>query len=224
MKKILYLFLILFLTGCTIKYELNIKDDYIEENIDLKLEKKGIIDNSEIEISLDSDDYINSIIYGDISAIYDKTYENKYYYDKHIEQNGNIYNVNLNYKYEDQNFNKSYILNTCFERHNINIVDGKVYIHLNGEFYCYDNEPIEITIKSDKRIKKANGKKSGNSYSWTIDQSNYNNVDIEIETTDESVVRHNIYVAIAIVFGIGLILFIIYIVGNIIGRNNVNSI
>lgn len=221
MKKIFLLIVIILLTGCSVKYKINIKSDSIEENIDFVLEKKGITDGDMVESSIGSDEYIDSIINSKLPAIGDN---NDYTYQKEVKQDGNKYNVHLNYKYNANEYTKSNIINECFENHEIKIDGENVYIHLTGEFTCYNGETIDIEIKSDNSVKNHNGKKKGSSYNWQINDDNYSNVDILIETSSVSNVRRYIYYAIAIIAGIAVVIFVIYHVGIFLGKDDVNSI
>ena len=221
MKKIIMLFIIMFVTGCSAKYNLYIKDGTIEESIDFSLVKKGIVDDDMVESSYGSDEYIDTIVSSKLSAIGN---DEKNYYQKEVNQDGNIYNFHLYYKYIDQQYTQSNIINECFENHVVKIEGKNVYIHLSGKFNCYNGENIDIEVKSDNNVKKHNGSKSGSTYYWQINQDNYNNVDIMIETNGESKTRNYIYYAIAIIAGIGTLLFLMYFIGNIMGRNNVNDI
>ena len=223
MKKIIIL-TILLLTGCGMKYELNIKKDYIEENIDFTLTKNGIKNDSIHDMNVKSDDFVDTMIETKISAFNQDIYNDDIYYEKKYEQDGNDYSFNLNYKFYNQKYASSRFATECFENHEVRFNDNKVYIHLSGEFYCYYDGTVDIIIKSDYKFKSANGKKNGNSYSWTIDESNYQNVDIELETTDESATRYYIYIIFVVICGIGVLIFLINFIGRILGRNNVNEV
>ena len=226
MKKLLLILIILLTVGCSTKYELYIKDGSIEESINFSLEKKGIKDDNDVEALLGSDDYIDSLVSTQITAVTDNIYSNKYYYNKDVNQNGNIYNFNLNYEYLGNDFLRSRTINECFEKHEINIDGKKVYIHLSGEFYClYDGE-IDIAIKSDNPVINTNGKKEDSVYHWYIDSSNYNDVDILIETSDKAKdnTRKYILYIIASIAGIAVLGFLLYYGGNLLNKDDVNSI
>ncbi|MBR3523898.1 MAG: lipoprotein [Bacilli bacterium] len=227
MKKILLLLtIILLVSGCTTKYEIRIKNDSIEDTLTIdNLIFDGYDPNADdSEEYYDSNRFIYDVITSDVLALDDTLADKKVYYKKEINQNGNSYNLKFNYEYKFEDFSKSYVINSCFENRDIKIVDDKVYIHLSGHFYCYYDEPIDIVIKSDKYVKKSNGKKSGSGYHWEINQDNYNDIDILIETSNISKSRHFIYYAIAIIAGIVCLLFIIHFVGKLLGKDDVNSI
>lgn len=225
MKKIFLIStILLFVSGCGVKYELNIKNNSIVENINFSLEKKGIVSDSDLETSYESDFFIDSMVNSEIPVIENDEPSDNNYYDKKVTQDGNIYNFSLSYEYKNNDYINSRVVNVCFEKHEIRLNDNKSYIHLNGKFNCYQDEPIEITIKSENKIKKANGKKSGNSYTWTIDESNYENVDIEIETSDEPMTRYYIYIGIIVIIGIIVLVFIFNFVRNMLSRNSINEV
>ena len=224
MKKIIMLLVLLLSTGCGAKYELNIKKDTIEENISFSMQKNGINNTDQIDIDVNSDQYIDSLIDSKISAITDNTSKNDFYYQKDIKQEGNIYNFKLFYEYKKDDYLKSRVVNECFENHYVNFENDKTYIHLSGKFYCFQDEEIEIIINSSNKINKSNGTRSGSSYKWIINKDNYNNVDIEIEISSKEKVRYYIYVAFATVFLVIIAYFGFVFYGKYVSRNSINDI
>ena len=148
MKKIIILLILLLSTGCGAKYELNIKKDTIEENISFSMQKNGINNTNQIDIDVNSDQYIDSLIDSKLSAIINNTSKNNYYYQKEVQQEGNIYNFKLFYEYRKSDYANSRIVNECFENHVVNFDDKNTYIHLSGKFYCFQDEDIDIVVKT----------------------------------------------------------------------------
>ena len=221
MKKVFLLVVIMFLTGCGAKYQLTINKDSIEEQIDFSLYKRGIINEDVLEFEKGSDEYIDSLVASDIEVFSDNYHV---FYQKDVNRDGTRYDFSLYYKYNNDEYANSRTVNECFENHNVSIDDDRTLIHLSGLFRCYDDEPIEIEVKTDRFVKKTNGHKNGSTYSWTIDDSNYTNVDLYIEVTNESKARNFIYKAIAIIAGAGILLAGVYYIGTLMGRNGVNDI
>ena len=214
MKKIIILIILLLVTGCNCNYEIELNSKSIDENI--------TVDIYDSDLDPESGDDPSFIFTQDVSPYIN---DNDKKYEKTITEIDNGKEVNLKYTFTPDDYKLySYVFNNCFENTSFDYKDGAYSIKLSGYFYCMYGDELNITIKSDKKIKSANGKKKGNGYTWTIDMSNYENIDIEIETTNESMVRYYIYIGIAIVFGIAVLIFIIYFIGNFMGRNNVNDI
>ena len=220
MKRFIWILMIFILTGCGVDYKINISDNNVEENIDINILVNKNKNNNEVEVSYDSLDFINSLKNDDISAISDSETA---IYNKKITNDGNLYNISLDYKYNNGTYAKSRVVNECFENHEVNFTGNKVYIHLYGAFYCFNDEDINITINSENKVIKSNGEKSGNSYKWVINSKNYKNVDIELETSDE-VKKDHVSLIILFVF-IGVIAVSIgFFVMKFMGNQNINDI
>lgn len=218
MKKIFVFILLILLTGCTCEYEIELKKDEISEKTIFNINDDEIYDFVEGTSSGDNPKYIID------SDFYPLVNNKNIKYDKSVEQNDNYKIVTLKYVFSYDDYkNLSYVMKNCFENISFVETDNGYKIHLTGAFYCMYDDEITINIK-DNNISKANGLKNNDKYTWVIDSSNYNNVDIQIETSYENNIRQYIFIAIAIIFGIGLLLFIIYVVGNIMGRDSINSI
>ena len=220
MKKIACLLIIFILTGCGVEYKINISNDTVEESIDINLLIDKNKSSNEVEIDLNSSDYINSLKQEDINAIVDSETA---IYDKKITNDGNMYNISLNYKYNNGSYAKSRVVNECFENHEVNYNGNKVYIHLYGTFYCFKDEDVNIIVNSENKVVKSNGEKNGNSYKWVINSNNYKNVDIELETTDKVEKKHSSLIVVLIVLGV-LGAFVAFYVMKIVKSQDVNDI
>ena len=219
MKKILLILTILLLTGCNCDYEVELNSKTVKENIKIDIQNSELEDYSEdasigddASFLIDTD--INPLI-GNEDVIYDKEVNDTNYGKEII----------LKHAFTSDDYKKlSYFLNTCFENTHFEYRDGAYEIKLSGYFYCLYGDEVNIKVKSNNLFKSANGKKDGTNYSWTIDKSNYENVDISLQISDESKVRNYIYIIIAIIAGIVIFGFIIYYVGIFLGKDDVNSI
>lgn len=218
MKKIIFVFIaLLLLTGCTCDYEVKFNNNSVDEKISIDIPSDMLVGENPNASVGDTADYIinndiNSLINGE--AIYDKKVTDK----------GDYINTELSYTFKDNQYkNLGYVLNNCFE--NVYFEHEKGYkIHLSGQFYCLYTDSVEITIKSDNNIKSANGAKSNGSYHWTIDEGNYNNVDIEIEISNHAkAINYIFYVIVAIVL-IALFYFGYNLYINIASSRDVNRV
>ena len=173
MKKIIVVLIsLLLLTGCTIDYNLVIDKDSIKETI------TGTASKEEYEVREEDsglnlfytyiNDDINPLISGD--GLYTK--------DINEIDNG------INYKYDfiyKNNYDKSKIINSCFENSNVKETDTYYSIELSGEFYCLYSDKININVISNYVVLENNAKEvNGNKYSWVIDDSNNVNISLNI--------------------------------------------
>lgn len=171
MKKKIILFLLpVLLTGCTINYDLIIDKNSLTETI------SGVANKEDYEIK-ETDTDINlfyTLINDDVSSLT----EGNDLYIKNIIDNGNGINYDYTYNYK-RNFEKSRIINTCFENHYIDETDEYYYINLSGNFYCLYADKIDINVISNYEVIDNNAQSvNGNKYKWIIDKSD--NVDISL--------------------------------------------
>ncbi len=177
MKKIILLITTLFiLSGCNVEYELNITNDndYIE-NINI------ISENSNESSIINS--YAKPIEAFDNSGNYSESLEEipgVEYYDlsKSLNSN-NLYNLNLKYQFNYDNFNESNIIN-----HSVSVLkiddERGVYILNTGAtlkiFEMYDINEMTIKITLDDNLEVVNSNASsneGNTYYWHVNNDNY---------------------------------------------------
>lgn len=173
MKRIIVVLIsLLLLTGCTIDYNLVIDKDSIKETI------TGTAYKEEYEVREEDsglnlfytyiNDDINPLISGD--GLYTK--------DINEIDNG------INYKYDfiyKNNYDKSKIINSCFENSNVKETDTYYSIELSGEFYCLYSDKININVISNYVVLENNAKEvNGNKYSWVIDDSSNVNIFLNI--------------------------------------------
>lgn len=174
--KIVVVFVVLLLlTGCTINYDLTINENSIDEKI------SGSVNKSEYQLN-DEDTSPNlfyTLINGDVPALVvgDDLYK------KDISELEDKLNYNYSYTYNN-NFDKSRIINSCFENHIISETDKYYHIELSGKFYCLYSDKININVTSNYEVIDNNADKiNGNKYVWTIDNSN--DVDILLTISKE---------------------------------------
>lgn len=189
-KIIFLLCLSLFLTGCQVDYNLEL-EDVVKEEINIT-----VIDNIH-----DVEDRLSVL-----TPVLD-VYEEGHEYIK--TKNGNT--LNYKYTYDKDSFSDSAIADACFE--DFNFIDNEDYysITAKGTFGCmYDNEKININIITNKYVSMHNGSKNKNTYTWTIDKNNREDVDIEMIVMKNRVARETtIADTIKRIFQAGVVLFMI---------------
>lgn len=166
MKKILFLICTcFFLTGCQVDYELHFNEDGIEEKIvsqfdyDIYEVAEGIKDSDAF--------YIEEILTGEkIQSLI----EGEGYYQKEIKVSDKKTNSTLTYKYTYDNFEKSYLLDKCFEDKTFINDSNYYYISLDGDFSCFSNSNMKIKVTTDRKViyHNADEIKDGN-YIWNLD-------------------------------------------------------
>ena len=181
MKKIILLFLLFLVCGCSVDYDLEISNNSFKENINIKILKSQIPDSSSVN-GVEIDDQITPFINEQTPAFFG--IQDRFYHKKVNEQD-DYYDINLNYKYTFEEFKHAYSINSCFE--NIEISGEDIYyIKLKGMFYCLYSDSVDIKIKTNNDVINHNADKvDGNTYIWYIHNGNQNNVDILFEVSKD---------------------------------------
>ncbi len=99
------------------------------------------------------------------------------FYDKKIDK-GYPTTVTLTYEYLDDNFVNGYFINNCFEEYEVASLSNEYYIDLSGNFECYNDKPIKISVKTNYDVIETTGNHKKNEITWTIDDNNYKNTNI----------------------------------------------
>lgn len=164
LKKIILIVSLLFLSGCTINYNLDIQDGKIVETISGDVLKEEISQKEEdtgmnpYYVRLNTDQY--PLL--DSADVYTK--ETK-------EEDGKI-----TYKYQyiyKNNYDKSRILNTCFNDVVFDETEDYYYIGVKGPFICKYSDKVYINVTSKYVILQNNADKvENNTLSWVIDNEN----------------------------------------------------
>lgn len=180
MKKIILLMIILFVSGCSAEYHLEISNDSFKEKI------KIIIDKSEIPTEtypedVELDDQITPLIEKGYPVFFSN---DKIYYKKDVIETTDYVNLDMYYNYNAKEFKNSNSLNLCFEDFEFYDDNNSYYIHAMGNFYCLYSESLNINIKTNNKVLNNNADSvNGNIYTWNINNDNVENVDIKFEVS-----------------------------------------
>lgn len=172
-QRILLLLLCFLLTGCSVKYDLEVTENNIIENIDLQVDSSKL--NTQMYDELTSDK--NSVYLGE-----------KKYYTVTKESLGTNLNLHYNYEHQIENFEKSKVINWCYHDKNIKKTEDKIIISTKGSFDCANKESksrvenAQINITTKLKVLENNADKvNGNTYTWNINDDNYTNKPIYME-------------------------------------------
>lgn len=184
LKRIFFLVILLFITGCeknnyainTINYELNI-DTTFQEKIIFTLPKNAY----DLATKNEDESYTNleySLLYEEKEPI-NSNHEEKY--NKEIDKEKEKVTVSLDYNYKEDDFIYSNYIMNCFENYTLESNEDSFVINLSGEFYCLNEKVINIKINSNHDIIESNGTNTEDGYTWQINENNYTNVSIKHE-------------------------------------------
>lgn len=174
MKKLFYLFipLIIIMTGCDSKLDVEIK------NSDVTVSNRFILDKSIVDDS----------IYYTVDKLAGKYFlsadfligDTKEYYD------GNKAIYKKTEKFKLSNFENSNMFSFCYDAHNVIEEKNYILITTSDKFKCYDIykelDNFDITLKTNHKMIKTNADEvSGYIYKWHISKSNADNKPVYIK-------------------------------------------
>lgn len=184
--------LCVFLSGCSIEYNLVINDDKIKENINLSSNKNEIFNNQNLSniynlasktsrVALNKDYKDIHDTEGNIVSGIDGV---GYYTLKYLNNNTNSklsadYTYNLN-DYKEANEIPEYVgmfkIDISEEEYNIQVGNFSFFNTYNTV------ERLKVNITSDKEVLSNNADSiNGNTYTWNIDKNNYNSKNIKFK-------------------------------------------
>lgn len=181
-KNILLIFLIITLTGCSVEYNVDV-DDKINESTTIvtltdDLPYKSYTAQKNVDITSLKDD--------DSSK-----------YSKIIKETDDNYIFNYKYEFEQNEYIDSFIANSCYEKLNITNDNDRFIINTSDKFLCLnvddgivDSVTINITTKNKVTSNNAD-KVSNNTYTWYIDESNYENKPIQMNISKKNIIGDN---------------------------------
>lgn len=171
--KILLLFC-LFLTGCSVTYNLTIDDNTFEENVVFAF-SKSITSYSDISF------YLNDKIPIGLS-------DNKKFYNSEIKDVGDGYNLVYNFNHEENFIENSYFVNNCYPNVSIINNDDTISISSGKGFNCFIGDDglkadsVKINIKTELNVLENNADEVNDDvYTWNINYSNYSSKEINLK-------------------------------------------
>lgn len=219
--KLFSLFILcLLLSGCTIEYELNIKDAKYKENI--------IITGSENE---EDQQYYNTLKDWSVPAFYkDITYNSESpnkadgveYYDKKI--NNRDFSVNLKYNFDEKEYSDSTMAKFCYnnffasENEEAKTVSYTASMDFNC-FTTYENlDKVIVKLKTNRNMVNHNADRvEDGTYYWDITRENAKGKYIFFELKelpDFTILTFLKYLLIVVsilaIFGVGVIIYFRY--------------
>ena len=174
-KKIILMFLCLFLCGCTAEYNLNISSDYFDEKVSVQMPFDEF-----------SEDEANIYYKQKIPVTAQAKEDDFYKANKNI--NYDAYVIDFEHQFNFEDFQKSYFMNNCYSdveitksENKISIKTGKIFNCIVGSDGMYVDE-VTININTKLKVLKHNADNYANgTYTWVINENNYENHPVEME-------------------------------------------
>lgn len=207
LKKFLLLIpILLLLTGCGSKYEIEFtENNTIKDTISI-FEDNKIVKNYSKE---NEDNLLNQIL------DFERGYE---HYKKELYTTEEVTGYKYTYEFKYDEYDALSQLRKCYEDLVLEVNDDEIKLTTKGEFLCrtYHKEMpyIDINIKSNYKIKNTNGEiKNNNVVTWKINKNNYKNSPIQITYNKKEIIeqekKSSIGNIIIIILFIGAVIFVI---------------
>lgn len=212
--KIFILFSLLFLTGCTATYNVEIKDNTIKEHLNLVETNKAIFD-----IPNESGWTLRGLFDSYLSKdVYSKA-------DYTIKSLNNNDRLGIDYKNNNLSEIKNLsLLNQCYNDYYVSDTSDIVQISTGENFTCndyYNNlESFKVVIKTNHKVLSSNATRvEGNKYIWEIGSIDSKN--IEFSYSKDEIIKSFPYLIVTLcVLGICILICIYFLIRRKIISNN----
>ena len=195
MKRIfIILLLTLFISGCTAEYNIKIKENTIDENTSLTIEKNLL------------NETFYDVLINDNSVYLDE--KDRYSIEEQEKGNNTIFSYK--YTHDIDKFKESRIINWCYHDKSIINTSDELIISTKGSFDCANRESnsyiesAKINIETDLKVLENNADEiHGNVYTWIVNEDNYRNkpIYIKIEKNNNNLENINfVYLFLIIIF------------------------
>lgn len=221
MKKIIFVLLfILIFSGCSVEYNLEIKDnkffESITSNVDNLSQYNSHKDNRLVSF------YSEALVTYYTSQ--EEAKQNFHYYKSKPSYKNNLYKINYSYDFDMDNYTDSNAVKSCYEYFKITTNGNNVTLSTSNKFNCFNSynelDKVTINITSYYGVVRSNADKvNGKTYTWEITRENASNKPIlfEYDNTKRNITlidyfTDNIYLVIlfgVLLFVVGPILIII---------------
>lgn len=189
-KIVILSIMLIFLSGCTVDYNLEINDNQIKEETIMYEDSNDKMDDEAI-----NDDFKTAYpIYIDEDYVYYDpfTEQDGYeYYDKSMDKKNNLYVANYKAEYSLSDFKRSRLINMSFKEFNVSLNDNEKFVSTStglNFFDSYNNiNQIDININVNNYTVTSNNADeiNGNTYIWHFNKDNYNDKHIDLFFTKD---------------------------------------
>ena len=168
-NKILFIIILILITGCSVEYNLNIDSSFSEHTVYIPESSEEMIDGTQYRLPA---------LFSESRLTYDNSNlkEIKYYNIKTLKDN----KFSFNFVYDDNQLNDSNIANSCYQFFSVDTKENEVSILTGNEFYCFDVyeelDSVTININSNYKVIQSNADKIvGKKHTWYITRENASN-------------------------------------------------
>lgn len=211
MKRIIILFITaILLTGCNASYDINIKQDKIEDSI------KIYTTNQTVQTATDKTIKEFTEKLGNWERGYD-------FYKRELYATDKITGYNYTYSFNYNEYDAMSQIRKCYKDFQFDYQKDTIIIKTSKEFLCQNYyqevKSLQLNIQSEYKILNSNADtKTANIHTWNINKTNYKNKPIEITisknkiTTQENIKEKKLDIIKILIIIIFILLIIILII------------
>ena len=184
-KIIIVVLLLLMTTGCSVNYNIVIEDEKINETTTFTQEENAVYTKSYM-YSQYKEEY--PIYYDEEFLYYSPTekLEENTYYEKSIVETDNGYEATYKANYNIDNYQRSRILNTAYEKYSVGYEaeDSYYYLVANNLKIFKNNKDlssikVSITLNDYEVIEGNYSTQAGNTYIWNFDRNSKGTINLK---------------------------------------------
>lgn len=179
MKKIIFLIMILFLSGCTVNYDLYIGEKFTDDLILLE-------DNEKLE-NIDYYDMTKNDTFNIDNLSYQLTvFEGNFGYEREKITKADTSGYRYKYTYNIDKMKEKSMIYDCYDEINVVSEKKKIIINTSNEFKCFekydllDEVVVNIHYGGELIDTNADSYKDG-VYTWKVNKESYKNEKIYLE-------------------------------------------
>ncbi|MGM9881318.1 MAG: hypothetical protein ACI31S_00525 [Bacilli bacterium] len=179
MKKIIFLIMILFLSGCTVNYDLYIGEKFTDDLILLE-------DNEKLE-NIDYYDMTKNDTFNIDNLSYQLTvFEGNFGYEREEITKADTSGYRYKYTYNIDKMKEKSMIYDCYDEINVVSEKKKIIINTSNEFKCFekydllDEVVVNIHYGGELIDTNADSYKDG-VYTWKVNKESYKNEKIYLE-------------------------------------------
>lgn len=236
LKKILLLFILIFLTGCEAEYNIEINNNVnLKEIINVIENDKALFNKKNSQLyNRTPKEYLETnlkwptSVYksGEINPYEPIKLDNTYYYTKTDISNYKQLGLSYSFNHNQKKYDESDLINKCYDIKYIKNNDT-ILLETISSFKCFDEykllDKVTINLNTTCKVNIENSDKNeNNKYTWYITKENYDKkIKFEIECqNDNSSDKQQNTILILVVFGYLTIIFIMLFVVRILNIKN----
>lgn len=178
MKKLLILICLLFLTGCSVSYEITLENNKIKERLTIVEKNQSLFD-----VENDTGSTLREIF----DTLASEESDEFSVLDYSVESLNSDTQLGVEY-YSDstQSLINSSAINQCYMNPKIQINDNIVTFNTGNDFTCYDYyenlETINVVLTTEYKVLSSNADMvEGNKYIWNITKEGNKNIELSYE-------------------------------------------